>query len=388
MKKLWQKAATAARSDADRPTVLVLGMGDTGVLTAAHLPSRCRVVGVATKPLLVSGQELGGRLSDHEGWREDYLVPLNKLRRLARVEILHARATAVDPVGQTASLQMMDNTTMELAWDYLVIATGVGNGFWREDRLETQAVIEQRLAGQVASVAAADSIAVVGGGPCGTSTAFNLKRAYPNKNVALYMSGPLPLPGYAEVTRHYHRDLLRERGVALVTDRRAVLPDEAGLQRLAGGVLHFQDGSPDVRADLIIWTTGNLRPYTAFLPPDMLDDRGFVVTDSHLNVIGHRRIFAIGDVAATDPLRCSARNWAYRVLCKNIAACLDGRPPSARFIPPAARWGSILGLQPDGLRLHGPAGQGWRLPRWLVRWFLYPVVVRRWIYGGTMGRDS
>ncbi|MDG2441920.1 MAG: hypothetical protein P8M13_01545 [Luminiphilus sp.] len=46
-----------------RPTVLVLGMGDTGVLTASHLSRQCRVIGVTTKPMLVSGQELGLRLT-------------------------------------------------------------------------------------------------------------------------------------------------------------------------------------------------------------------------------------------------------------------------------------------------------------------------------------
>ena len=189
----------------------------------------------------------------------------------------------------------------------------------------------------------------VGGGPCGTSTAFNLKRRYPGKAVTLCLSDSLPLPGYADATRRYHRDLLLQQGVSLVTGSRARLPADAELCQMAGGVLRFADGTPDIPADLIIWTTGKLRPHTAFLPRDMLDAQGFVPTDAHLNVPGYQRIFAIGDVAATDPLRCSARNWAYRILCRNIADRIADRPPSARFDPPAARWGSILGLQPNGL---------------------------------------
>ncbi|MCH1491773.1 MAG: hypothetical protein L7T24_04385 [Luminiphilus sp.] len=79
-------------------------MGDTGVLTAAHLPRGCRVVGVTTKPMLVSGQELGQRLSDQDNWRRDYLLPLAKFRRLGRVEIIHDRVTVVDPDHRTATV--------------------------------------------------------------------------------------------------------------------------------------------------------------------------------------------------------------------------------------------------------------------------------------------
>lgn len=380
-------STSKAQKDSDQaancPTVLVLGMGDTGVLTAAHLPRGCRVLGVTTKPLLVSGQELGHRLSDQDNWRRDYLLPLAKFRRLKNVEIIHGRVTGIDPGRRTATVATAAGDQRDLAWDYLVIATGVSNGFWRDDQVETAASIERRLSAQAALVEAAQSIAIVGGGPCGTSTAFNLKRAYPDKEVALYVSGSLPLVGYADATRLYHSDALRRQGVSLVTNRRVVLPTPKAQAQLAGGWLQFEDGSPEARADLIVWTAGQLRPHTDFLPGHMLDERGFVPTDGYLNAKGYTRIFAIGDVAATDPLRCSARNWAYRVLCRNIGARLNSRVPTAVFKPPTARWGSVLGVQPEGLQLHGPQGKRRRLPRWLVRKLLYPLIVRRWIYGGT-----
>ncbi len=48
----------------EKPTVLILGMGDTGVLVASRLSRHFNVVGVSTKPNLLSGQELGMRLTD------------------------------------------------------------------------------------------------------------------------------------------------------------------------------------------------------------------------------------------------------------------------------------------------------------------------------------
>ena len=39
-------------------TVVIIGMGDTGVLVATRLSRYFNVIGISTKPNLVSGQEL------------------------------------------------------------------------------------------------------------------------------------------------------------------------------------------------------------------------------------------------------------------------------------------------------------------------------------------
>ncbi len=55
-----------------------------------------------------------------------------------------------------------------------------------------------------------------------------------------------------------------------------------------------------------------------------------------LRVPGHDSVFAVGDVAATDPLRSSARNWADGLLARNVSAYFTGgrmrgyRPPASR----------------------------------------------------------
>ena len=47
------------------------------------------------------------------------------------------------------------------------------------------------------------------------------------------------------------------------------------------------------------------------------------------------------------------------------------------------RWGSILGVQPNGLRVFQPDGSSFRFPRWAVSSILFPVIVRRMIYRGV-----
>jgi hypothetical protein len=93
-------------------------------------------------------------------------------------------------------------------------------------------------------------------------------------------------------------------------------------------------------------------------------------------------VFAAGDVAASDPLRSSARNRGDALVAHNVRAELAGRR-FRRYRAPGRRWGSILGIQPDGLEVFLPTGQAFRLPSWPVKRLVMPLVVRRGMYGGV-----
>ena len=82
-----------------KPTVVVAGLGDTGILVATRLARSCRVVAVTTRPALVSGQELGMRLTDPEHWKRSYFVPLSRFRRFDNVDVHHGRIASVDLGG-------------------------------------------------------------------------------------------------------------------------------------------------------------------------------------------------------------------------------------------------------------------------------------------------
>ena len=68
-------------------TVVIIGMGDTGVLVATRLSRHFNVIGISTKPNLVSGQELGKRLADLSWWNRYYNTPLRGFKALADVEM-------------------------------------------------------------------------------------------------------------------------------------------------------------------------------------------------------------------------------------------------------------------------------------------------------------
>jgi hypothetical protein len=125
-----------------------------------------------------------------------------------------------------------------------------------------------------------------------------------------------------------------------------------------------------------------VRPNTEWLPPELLDGHGFVRVTPELRIPGHNRVFAVGDVAATDPLRTSARNRADVLLVRNIRAEFAGKPLRA-FRPAGRRWGSVLGPQPDGLEVFAPGGQAFRFPGWSIDRVLMPWIVRRGMYRGV-----
>ena len=158
--------------------------------------------------------------------------------------------------------------------------------------------------------------------------------------------------------------------------------------RLTRDPVTWSTGQPPFTADLVLWAVGKVRPHTAFLPPEVLDRDGFVLVDEHLRVPGHPEVFAVGDVAASDPLRSSARNWGYRVVVANVRRTLHGRRRLRRFRAPDYRWGSVLGLQREGLTVVQPNGRRFRFPRRIAEPMLFGWFVTRYLYGGLRRTGS
>ena len=365
--------------------VVVAGLGDTGVLVAANLRKGLDVTAIGTRPALVSGQELGNRVADPDGWRRNYLLPLRRFRRLDRVRVLHGRITAVDLPAKEVAVELADGTTTTAPYDALVIATGVTNGFWRSDRVEDLAGVEAGLDRVAAEVGSAATIAVVGGGATGVSAAYNLARRHLDKDVHLFFAQDEPLPDYHPDARRRLARHLEKVGVHLHPGHRAALPEGFAGDELTHDPVEWSTGQEAFAADVVLWAVGKVRPNTGFLPAEILDEHGFVRVDEHLQVVGHPEVFAVGDVAATDPNRSSARNWGYRVVTHNIGVALKGAGKQKAFTPPRYRWGSITGIQDDGLTVFQPNGKAFTVPRWAVEPVLFRFFTERLLYRGLRG---
>lgn len=365
-----------------RPRIVVAGLGDSGVLTAIRLARHFDVVGISARPGLVSGQELGVRLARPDDWARDYWIAFDRFRALDRVRTHHATLTGVDLAGRKVFADSMTGSSVVEDFDGLVIATGVSNGFWRRPGYRSDEEVAAQLRADHDRLAGARSILVVGGGAAAVSSAANLALTWPGTRVELCFPGPRPLPQHhprvwAAVARR-----LDGLGVVLRAGHRAVVPDGFACDRITAEPVEWSTGQPPSAADAVLWAVGRVRPNTGWLPTDVLDDEGFVSVTSQLKVVGQQHVYAIGDVAATDPLRSSARNRADKLLSRNVIADFAGRP-LRDYRAPTRRWGSVLGGQPDGLEVFAPNGRGVRFPAWSVDSVLQPWIVRRGIYRGV-----
>lgn len=366
----------------NRKRVVIAGLGDVGVLTAIRLSRHADVVGISAKPALVSGQELGVRLSRPEDWARDYWIPFDKFRRLDGVRKVQASLVGLDLAGRAVLGRRDDGTEIAEHYDALVISTGVSNGFWRRPSLQSPAEIGADLRAAHDRVATADSVIVVGGGAAAITSAANMSATWPAKRIDLYFPGERALGEYHPAIWKRIRARLTGLGVRLHPGHRALVPEGFSGDEITAEPVHWSTGQPASSADAVLWAIGRVRPNTDWLPPALLDERGFVRVTPELRVPGHPGVFAVGDVAATDPLRSSARNRGDALVARNIRAEFAGRDLRA-FRTPGRRWGSLLGIQPDGLEVFLPTGQAFRFPSWSVERVVMPWIVRWGMYRGV-----
>ncbi|MEV0671479.1 FAD-dependent oxidoreductase [Mycobacterium sp. NPDC050441] len=368
----------------DRKRVVIAGLGDTGVLTAIRLARRFDVVGISVNPGLVSGQELGTRLARPDDWARNYWISFDRFRELDRVRTVHGTLTGADLSARTVSVRDADGNPRVERYDALVVCTGVTNGFWRQAVLQSAGDVDAGLRTAHERLGSAPSVAVIGGGAAAVSSAANIAVQWPDTRVGLYYPGEHILPQHHWRARQRVEGRLASAGVTLHPGHRAVVPEDFDCAAITSDPVQWSTGQPATKADAVLWAVGRVRPNTDWLPGDVLDEDGFVRVTPDLRVPGLDGVFAVGDVAATDPLRSSARNRADGLLSRNVAAYFSGgRMRSYR--PPAGRWGSVLGVQADGLEVFAANGFAFRFPAWSIERVLQPWIVRRGIYRGVRG---
>ncbi|RZT24858.1 NADH dehydrogenase FAD-containing subunit [Mycobacterium sp. BK558] len=361
--------------------VVVAGLGDTGVLTAIKLARHAQVTGISSKPGLVSGQELGWRLARPQEWARHNWIPFGRFRGLDGVTTVHGTLTGLDLESRCVLVELADGSAQQVPYDALVIATGVRNGFWRTPALQGVDEIDADLRDPHDRLAAARSVIVVGGGAAAVSSAAQIATTWPGTRVDLYYPGERALVGHHPRTWKTVQRRLIDAGVGLHPGHRAELASGFTPAALTSEPVHWSTGQPPATADAVLWAIGRVDPNTGWLPAEVLDENGFVRVTPTLQVPGHPEVFAIGDVAATDPLRSSARNRADGLLARNVRAFFDGGPLKA-YRAPTRRWGSVLGIQPDGLEVFAPNGRAFRFPAWSFERVLMPWIVARGIYRG------
>lgn len=333
--------------------VVVIGGGVAGHLIARGLRDRARVVLVDPRDHLWVPMA-GPRMLVEPALAERALVPWEAF--LPGVEHVRGRAVGLSDASVRVST---DEGEREVAFDACVLATGASApDTWVVPDGAGRAARRQDLERRAARVAAADEVLVVGGGAVGVEVAAELATATPAR-VTLVHGGSELLPGTGLGT--LARRWFRARGVRVLLDDRVSIDHDGPFDGVTASGEH-------VCADVVIRCTG-LLPNTCYVPwPSALDDRGRVRVGPTLQLVGHPRLFAAGDVTDVDE-RKLARNAAKHagVIVGGVTRVLAGRDDLPVYRPDTGRTLLVTLGARDGLcwlplfgAVHWP---------WLARWF-------------------
>lgn len=306
------------------PHVIIVGGGFGGLSAARRLRAAAVRVTLIDKrnyhlfrPMLY--QVATGLLSDDE-----IAGPLRSiLSHQENVEVLFDEVTGISPKQRLVHLKHRD-----LAYDYLILATGIqynyfGHDEWRPfapgleslddaDMIRSKIVLAFERAEAVASTSKAQNdiptaeirrlltFALVGGGTVGVEMAGTLAEmsrialAHDFRHIdpgtariLLYEAGPRILPTYPEVLSLKAQRHLESLGVEVFTNARVTSVDSDGI--VVGG--------QKVSAGTVLWGAGVVASPAAQWIRAESDRSGKVVVQPDLSVRNHPEIFAIGDTA-------------------------------------------------------------------------------------------
>lgn len=309
-------AALPAPPLAGRPRVVVLG-GGFGGLAAARALARAPVAVTLVdrqnhhlfQPLLYQVATAGlspGDIASPIRWI---------LRRQRNVQVLLAEARRIDAARRVVLLDIG-----ELAYDFLIVATGATHAYFGHDDWQPHArglkTLDDALAVRRQVLLAFEraerttdpaeqqrwlTFVVVGGGPTGVELAGALAEIarhalrheftaiHPESaRVVLLEAGPTLLPSFPEVLRKHATGALRRLGVDVRLGAAVTSIDE--------GVVEV--GATRVEARTVLWAAGvAASPLGATL--GVATDRvGRVMVEPDLSVPGHPEVFVVGDLAA------------------------------------------------------------------------------------------
>jgi len=316
----------------------------------------------------------------------DIASPIRRILRHQRnASVILGEASSID--ARQKIVHLLDG---EVAYDYLIVATGATHSYFGHDEwlepapglktLENAVEIRRRVL--VAYEAAEREIdqqeianwmtfVIIGGGPTGVEMAGALadlsrrvlerdfRRIDPSKaRIVLIEAGPKLLPAMAPESSANAARQLERLGVEIVTDSPVTAIDDRGVTH--GGIR--------LESRTVIWAAGvaasPLGKSIAATTNAKLDRAGRVIVNQDLSVPGADDVFVIGDLASINsdgkpvPGLSPAAIQEGRHTAKNVARSIRGEPTlpfhyrdkgTLATIGKAAAVADIAGLHLSGL---------------------------------------
>ena len=338
-------AARRAAAQRAGPRVVVVGGGFAGLSALHALRGSGAAVTLVDRNVYSTFQPLLYQVATAGLTSSDVAYPLWSVSRKTGARFHRGKLMHLDTAARVVRL----DDGSELAYDYLILATGVSANFFgipgadkqsltlytRRDavalreRLEWE--LEQRSWGGVDTGL---NITIAGGGATGVELAGTLAEL---RNIALPASFPAIDPGTVKVTlieqapallaafkpkeREYARRQLLHRGVDVQLGKT--------IMELAPGEVLLADGT-SVPSDIIVWAAGVAAPPAIGQLGLAHGHSGRLLVGPDLRVQGEDRVFAAGDisVSATDPVAQLAQPAIQegRHAARQVLALIAGQP--------------------------------------------------------------
>ena len=247
--------------------------------------------------------------------------------------------------------------TIELPYDYLVIATGVTHSYFGHDDWQNAAPglktltdatkIRSRvlLSFERAELAQNEAdrkrlltFVIGGGGPTGVEMAgaiaeiarqtlrFDFRNIDPRAaRILLIEAGPRILPSFPEDLSAYADKSLRRMGVEVMTSTMVTDVRRDGVSL----------GERKIESEAVVWAAGVKASDAALWLGAEADRAGRIKVNDDLSVPGHPEIFAVGDTAAlatTIPGIAPAAKQMGKYAGRLITARIAGKASPARFV--------------------------------------------------------
>jgi len=337
------------------PKVVIVGAGFGGLEAAKALARAAATVTVIDRQNHHCFQPLLYQVATAALSPADIAWPIRHiLRTQPNATVLMEEVIAVD--AQRKCLRTNDG---EIAYDYLVIATGATHSYFGHDDWENVApglksiedgtrIRRSILIGFERAEATSDgaeqncqlTFVIVGGGATGVemagaiaeiarqTLARDFRRIDPRAaRIVLIEAGPRLLPTFPPDLSDYVRATLTKAGVEVKTDTMVTRCDNAGVDTSGGRI----------DACTIIWAAGVVASPAAHWLGVEADRAGRVKVEPDLSLPGHPEIFIVGDTATINdangrpvpgiaPAAKQMGQYAGRLIVARIAGRTNGKP--------------------------------------------------------------
>jgi NADH dehydrogenase FAD-containing subunit len=332
--------------------VVVVGGGYAGIMVASALDPHAEVVLVDPRDAFLNVAASLRSLTQPD-WAHNAFFSYERL--LPRGRFVRDWVVSVDPTGVTLG------SGDRIDADFIVLATGSSYPYPAHPRRIEASAAEATsdLRATHEQLEDADRVLILGAGPVGLELAGEIREVWPDKHVTVLGRGAEILPAYLPEVREDLRRQLEALGVDLRLGTGLVRLPEVEEGRAGDFVVETDDGE-EIGADIWFRAFGS-RPSTDYLADGALialTPRSTVPVTGLLNVVGHDRVYALGDIVdLPDPKMATWAQTQAPVVIDNVKAQIEGREPEVTYAPGTSQRIFLpLGTRGGVGQLPGPDG--------------------------------